>query len=695
MKRLFTYPLLLSVFLILLTVCLFSCTKEDRLEPIPEEEPIVEEDKHGFHFTITVKGVSSKAGIERLDDKDKYVFREGDKLYVSDKPAGTVPSVCGELSMTSLPGQTTGTFAGDLNTDPAAGTKLYVTLLSAEDKIHTISGTAPLRYVDTVRTFPTGSPTTPASVSGALASSLEQAINWYSDFTGSFLYGSSSCILSQGTSFIEFKIRYLDIYVNPEEAFSKEATIKIINTDGESEITTDRREGIVSLIKDEAGYAYSLFFVAFPGGTTLNGANVDIAPEGFPDMIFPIAGTTLQKSKKYNVKRDIADDFSIETTEANTTITFNNFYRTGAREQSGVQYRVGDDVNWTDYEGPLSSLGAHVVVRFRAKRVSLDEGVGMYDNQNNTDAEGPKIWPTNAGHPVFNFNKPVLVYGDIMSLLCDNDYNRTNYLNKHEFAGSFWGVGNMTIHDERNLVLSAQDLTTGTKHYQNMFRGSSIVNGNHIVVAALKMGNYSCNSMFKECNSLTSAPVLKSTTMESFCYQSMFEKCTSLTTAPVLPATTLAESCYRQMFSGCTSLTDKVPELPATTLENLCYFQMFSGCTHLTKAPTLPATTLKYKCYFQMFLNCKALQTAPVLPASDLVTGCYYGMFKDSGINTIKCLAQTGINSGDGESKTTGEWLPNRAGTFTKKTGVVWYETEGDRTVNTIPSNWTVVEADE
>ena len=52
-------------------------------------------------------------------------------------------------------------------------------------------------------------------------------------------------------------------------------------------------------------------------------------------------------------------------------------------------------------------------------------------------------------------------------------------------------------------------------------------------------------------------------------FTSMFRDCTSLTKAPVLPATTLGDSCYYHMFNGCTSLT-KAPVLPETTLTQSC-----------------------------------------------------------------------------------------------------------------------------
>lgn len=132
--------------------------------------------------------------------------------------------------------------------------------------------------------------------------------------------------------------------------------------------------------------------------------------------------------------------------------------------------------------------------------------------------------------------------------------------------------------------------------------------------------------LFKDCQSLTSAPDLPAMNLAASCYYSMFESCTSLTETPTLSATVLTEGCYSTMFKGCTSLTE-APELPATELARWCYFHMFFGCTSLTKAPVLPATELAFGCYDNMFYGCTNLTEAPALPAMKMAEECYAGMF--------------------------------------------------------------------
>ena len=89
--------------------------------------------------------------------------------------------------------------------------------------------------------------------------------------------------------------------------------------------------------------------------------------------------------------------------------------------------------------------------------------------------------------------------------------------------------------------------------------------------------------------------VLPATTLAELCYESMFRNCTSLTTAPVLPATTLARYCYTSMFRNCTSLTT-APELNAPTLSQESYSYMFNGCTNLNYVKCIATNKSAYNC---------------------------------------------------------------------------------------------------
>ena len=176
-------------------------------------------------------------------------------------------------------------------------------------------------------------------------------------------------------------------------------------------------------------------------------------------------------------------------------------------------------------------------------------------------------------------------------------------------------------------------------------------------------------------------------------FYNMFKDCASLTKAPILPATTLTQQCYRDMFNGCTSLTE-APELPATTLTTYCYAGMFNGCTSLVNAPVLPATTLAEYCYFWMFSNCTSLVESPELPATTLASNCYTSMFYGcSSLNKVHCQMPSTISAediptytGDGSSASLAQWLEGVSSTGT-------FYTNGDANwpsgPSGIPTGWT------
>lgn len=115
------------------------------------------------------------------------------------------------------------------------------------------------------------------------------------------------------------------------------------------------------------------------------------------------------------------------------------------------------------------------------------------------------------------------------------------------------------------------------------------------------------------------------TLTQTLTFLKLFKGCTGLTDASnlVLPATTLANKCYQEMFKECTSLTT-APILPATTLVSNCYYQMFRDCTSLTTAPVLSATTLAQSCYNGMFRGCSKLNYIKCLATDISATDCTF-----------------------------------------------------------------------
>ena len=251
-------------------------------------------------------------------------------------------------------------------------------------------------------------------------------------------------------------------------------------------------------------------------------------------------------------------------------------------------------------------------------------------------------------------------------------------------------------------------------YYQFKISGEIAARGNtmSLLDRNCARNNVSANafaSLFRDCQSLTSAPDLPAAVLAKGCYAWMFYDCTSLTKAPALPAMNLAESCYYSMFESCTSLNE-TPTLSATELSSGCYFGMFAGCTSLTEAPALPATELFEGCYSRMFYGCTSLTKAPELPATELASFCYSGMFYGctSLIETLDLPATkltahcysgmfygcTSLNyvkalfTDEPSESTTSDWLYGVAptGTFVKSKDATW----DVRGYSGIPEGWTV-----
>ena len=212
----------------------------------------------------------------------------------------------------------------------------------------------------------------------------------------------------------------------------------------------------------------------------------------------------------------------------------------------------------------------------------------------------------------------------------------------------------------------------------------SLINSVNFDTLTTLQDSYTFYSLFKGCTGLISAEnlVLPAMTLANNCYDSMFMDCSSLISAPVLSATDLAEGCYGQMFRNCKKLAT-APELPATILASDCYSGMFRSCQSLKTAPVLPASETLNGCYWFMFSSCYSLTTVPAILATTLKSFSCYGMFGYcSKLNYIKCLA-TEI-----ESNSTTSWVSGVAstGTFVKNPNMTSWA-EG---ANGIPTGWTV-----
>ena len=236
----------------------------------------------------------------------------------------------------------------------------------------------------------------------------------------------------------------------------------------------------------------------------------------------------------------------------------------------------------------------------------------------------------------FKMTGKVEAWHNVASLYRTNDFATYSSVMMYLFYQMFKDCTSLT----KAPVLPATMVSTYSFYY--MFKGCTSLT-KAPALPETKLAQYCYNSMFYGCTSLIEAPELPATTLDFGCYNGMFSGCKSLTKAPALPVTTLTGRCYSGMFSGCTSLT-KAPALPATTLTSECYQFMFSGCTSLTEAPTLPSTRLERSCYRSMFYGCRSLTKAPALPATTLYSDCYQSMFNGcTSLTKAPALPATGL----------------------------------------------------
>ena len=644
-------------FLILaLLMLLVSCVKETG-------EPSHTVNYRTIHYEATaVSTPDSKATLDGSEAPYHYVFEEGDRLFLSYEDEGEgegegVIKLYGFLTLVSGAGATTALFEGDLacaeGFEPIASTPVEVTLVSANDELHTVRD----GKIEEINSYP----------SNAFASSFSDAVQKYSIFkddAGTF--GSHSFTLSQHTSFLLFRVT-----LDPDKTSSGESVhATLTNNSGADTICSADVEAT-----DDSGDVEAVFVAALSDGISLSNARLVIR-EDSEDFSFIIDNKNLSANYYYNIIRStvVGDYFTIEASANDTSVTFQY-----ASAGDGVQYST-DGLNWTNYvttDGAITLAEAGDKIYLRGRRTSYNNSSGST--------------------PLFTVDDPAkicYIYGDIMYLMCDSNYKPlTSITTANAFRATFKNATWINGKSDKKLKLSATTISgsncyqemfsgctgltlcpvetlpaTGTAMsyiYTSMFQGCTNMTMAPAAISATVLGERSCYMMFSGCTALSSVPTITLTDLSGAnnLYQ-MFYQCTSLTSADgiVLNAPTLTEGCYRGMFSGCSALTTG-PSITATSLSGTynchtmffgcsslisagsiniatraaggqCFREMFSGCTSLATAPTLnidvttPSGTLQF---YQMFLNCEALTSASTIDISvgDLPTSVFSQMFKN------------------------------------------------------------------
>ena len=490
-------------------------------------------------YTVTVSGdPETRATVD--SDYQTLRYAAGDKLYVT----GT--NLQGVLDIETGVGETSGaTFSGELTYIgkgfPADNLPVTATLVSAQQRVGAEVS------VDDAGAVTVNYP-------AAYCSDVNEAVQKYSNLTGTSTYGARSFSLSQHTAFLNFEITF-------EDGTITGALLNAIVSNNGAPICT---ASVTTVTKSEMVFAQFVLPVA--AGTTLSSASVKMG--GAVPNPFGSDGKELE-GKVYNVERTVVWDGAL-TIEALTAGTVNvNIIGTLS---SGMKYSVNG--------GNKTTITSSTDIP-----VNAGDKVEFYGNGTATQVYGGNPSVTILGR---GDGFTCKAYGNIMSLLDEEGFGtKTDLPNKDDVFKQLF-CRNTALTDASGLVLPATTLTA-----------------------------YCYSEMFYGCSALTAAPALPATKMANYCYAGMFKECTALPTAPELPAETLANGCYYQMFYYCTALPT-APELPAETLANGCYNQMFYHCPALTTAPELPAKALVPQCYYKMFEECSLLSSVKCLALSGI-----------------------------------------------------------------------------
>lgn len=222
-------------------------------------------------YTVTIYDGGTTRATVGNDLKTLY-FAEGDKLYIT----GT--NIYGVLENQSGGNTSSVTFSGNLyyegSGDPAENLELTATLVSAQQentsKISVNNGAVTVNYPN-----------------ATYCSSVNEAVQEYSNLTGTSTYGAKSFSLSQQTAFLNFEITFEDATTAGTELSA------VVSNDGETICTAN----VSTEIENEKVVAKFVLPVA--KGTTLSSATVKM---GNNAAISFGAGQILD-GKVYNAKK--------------------------------------------------------------------------------------------------------------------------------------------------------------------------------------------------------------------------------------------------------------------------------------------------------------------------------------------------------------------------------------------------------
>ena len=321
---------------------------------------------------------------------------------------------------------------------------------------------------------------------------------------------------------------------------------------------------------------------------------------------FQAKTAALSANKYYSASITLAEyPLTFEPVSATTTVTIPN------SQGLTYQYSTNDGASWTSSSAASVAMSVSAGQRLMVRRLTGNcaNGIGT-----------------------ITISQPCYVYGNVHSLFGFRN-KLTGSFGKNGYIELFKHQTNLWNHGFRNICIVPVDGTNKADDMSNMFNSMFYGCSSLTTAPVLDFSNLNTSSvwgmsnmfrsMFYGCSSLTTAPVLDLSNWNtsgymSSMFSSMFYGCSSLTTAPVLDFSNFDTSSvmamdymFNGMFSGCTMAMDYM------------FNGMFSGCTSLTTAPDLylywdtPNVQYMNNMFNSMFYGCASLITAPVLDISN------------------------------------------------------------------------------
>ena len=340
------------------------------------EAPVAPSTSKTIPYTVTVGGDEATTRAT-VDDNNKTLrFATGDKLYITGTNIQGVLYLKsgdeGKASDATFSGELT--YSGDA---PTASTPLTATLVSAQQTVGTQvsvdgNGAVTVNYPST-----------------AYCSSINDAVQQYSNLTGTSNYGDKSFTLTQQTAFLNFVITFDD------GTTSGTPLLAVVNNNGSAISTAN-----VTTTTDNENVV-AKFVLPVAAGTTLTSPTVKMGDKA----AISFSGATLA-AKVYNVRRTknpdvISGKFSVSSTKqvyfskgnlratttdlgAHWTWAFaeHQWDKIGGKDQDGNGTPTGN--NYINGDGTLSTNGTVDLFGWSTSATHL----GINNSTNNSTYSG-------------------------------------------------------------------------------------------------------------------------------------------------------------------------------------------------------------------------------------------------------------------------------------------------------------------